>query len=400
MRFTFRSRIYLDHAAATPLDTEVLSAMRGAAVSFGNPSSPHYEGREAHTKLEALRVRMARILGSHADEIVFTSGGTESNNLAIFGVVEPILRKQGRAHIISSHIEHSSVLEVLEKLSFSGAQVTLLPVDGQGRVSLSDLKNSLTEDTVLVSFAAANGEIGSCERLREISQVLRAYREGLGRVGKSAFPYIHTDASQAACFMSVRPGDLGVDFMTLDASKMYGPKGSGLLYVRRGISMEPLFQGGGQEGGRRSGTENVTGVSGMVVALEKALKMKEKESLRMRALSVSFMNELKKKIPQASFNSDPEKGLPNLVSVTLPVEDAEYLAVQLDQEGVAASSASACRSIGQEGSSYVIEALPGKEGYGKKTMRFSLGRSTRESSLFRTVAVLERLLKSSISKKL
>lgn len=399
MHFTFRSRIYLDHAAATPLDTEVLSAMRAAAVSFGNPSSSHYEGREARTKLEAFRVRTARVLGSHRDEIIFTSGGTESNNLALFGVVEPILRKQGRAHIISSHIEHSSVLEVLEKLALFGTRVTLLPVDSQGHISLSDLKNSLTEDTVLVSLAAANGEIGSRERLREISQILRVYREGLGRVGKSAFPYIHTDASQGTCFMSVRPGDMGVDLMTLDASKMYGPKGSGLLYVRRGISIEPLFQGGGQEGGRRSGTENLIGVSGMVVALEKALKMREKESLRMRALSISFMNELKKKIPDVSFNSDPEKGLPNLVSVTLPVEDAEYLAVQLDQGGVAASSASACRSIGQEGSSYVIEALPGREGYGKKTIRFSLGRDTRERSLFKAVAILEGLLKNSLSKK-
>ncbi|HYF10091.1 MAG TPA: cysteine desulfurase family protein [Candidatus Paceibacterota bacterium] len=385
-RFVAPRRIYADYAAATPLSPEAAEEMSRAFRELrGNPSSIHAEGRAARALLEEARTRVARALSVQSDEIVFTSGGTESNNLAVIGTV----RAAGftRPHLVSSRIEHGSVLEPLRRLEEEGAELTLLHVDNRGRVSLENLTAALRPETVLVSVAYANGEIGSVERIRDISRALKAYRESIGR-GKHEAPYLHTDASQAPLFRAVHPGDLGVDLLTLDASKVRGPQGAGLLYVRRGLALEPLFYGGGQERGIRSGTENVPAALGFAVALERAALSRKDESARLRALSLRFMKRVAELLPQAIFNSAPEDALPHIVNLSLPGLDAEFAAVKLDTLGVSASSASACRSIASDGASYVIEALPGRSGLGSASLRFSFGRTTTLAEVERIAEVL------------
>ncbi|MCE9644050.1 cysteine desulfurase [Candidatus Parcubacteria bacterium] len=389
-RFFGSSRIYADYAAATPVSPEVVEEVSRALRDLrGNPASVHSGGRAARTLLEAARTRVARVLSAHADEIVFTSGGTESNNLALLGVVH--VSDTPRPHLISSAIEHGSVLEPLRHLEKGGAALTLLRVDASGRISLEDLSEALRPETLLVSVAFANGEIGSVERLRDISRVLKAYREKLGR-GKHGAPYLHTDASQAGLYLSVHPGDLGVDLLTLDAGKLYGPTGAGLLYVRRGLSLEPLFYGGGQERGLRSGTENIPGAVGLAAALERAALSRKNESARLRKLSLHFKKRLKELLLEVEFNGSPEEGLPHIVNVTVPGIDAEFALVKLDTLGVSASSASACRSIAAEGASYVIEALPGRKGAGVSSLRFSFGGSTTQAEVERIALILKGIV--------
>jgi len=386
-RFFGPSRIYADYAAATPVSSEVIEEMSRALHDLqGNPASVHSGGRFARTLLEAARTRAARVLSVHADEVVFTSGGTESNNLALLGAVRA--SDGARPHLITSVIEHGSVLEPLRCLVKDGAELTLLPVNANGRISLEDLSEALRPETLLVSVAFANGEIGSVERIRDISRVLKAYREKLGR-GKHEAPYFHTDASQAGLYFSVHPGDLGVDLLTLDAGKLHGPTGVGLLYVRRGLSLEPLFYGGGQERGLRSGTENIPGAIGFAAALERAALSRKNEGSRLRKLSLHFKKRLKELLPTVEFNGSPEEGLPHIVNVTVPGIDAEFILVKLDTLGVSASSASACRSIAANGASYVIEALPGRVGAGASSLRFSFGGGTTQAEVERIALILQ-----------
>lgn len=405
-RFSSSARIYADYAAATPISLEVLEAVSAASRAIrGNPASAHYSGRAARALLEEARTRIARTLSVHSDEIVFTSGGTESNNLGLFGAVRA--SQLAHPHFITSAIEHGSVLEPLRRLEKEAAALTILPVDERGRISFEALAEALRPETVLVSVAFANGEIGSVERIRDIARVLKTYRESLGRP-RYAAPYLHTDASQAGLFLSVHPGDLGVDLLTLDASKVHGPLGIGLLYVRRGLLLEPMLYGGGQERGMRSGTENVPGTIGLAEALERALPLRKSESARLRALSLQFMKRVAELLPQTVFNSAPESGLPHIVNLTIPGLDAEFAAVKLDTLGISVSSASACRSISADGASYVIEALPakapkgarptsrddsfrGKAGAGASSLRFSFGRGTTRKEIERIAQTLKRV---------
>lgn len=389
-RFSRPSRIYADYAAAAPASPEVMEAVLTASRALrGNPASVHQAGRAARALLEDARTRIARVLSVHSDEIIFTSGGTESNNLALFGTVRA--SESTKPHLISSVIEHGSVLEPFRRLEKEGASLTILPVDAEGRVSLEALNAALSPETVIVSIAFANGEIGSIERIRDIARVLKAYREKLGRA-KHAAPYLHTDASQTALFQTVHPSDLGVDLLTLDASKVHGPLGIGLLYVRRGLLLEPLLYGGGQERGMRSGTENVPGAVGFAEALERAALLRKSEVARLRTLSLFFMKRVSELLPQVVFNSVPESGLPHIVNLTIPGLDAEFAAVKLDTLGISVSSASACRSISADGASYVVEALPGKAGAGASSLRFSFGRGTTRREVERIAEMLKRVV--------
>ena len=375
-RWFRKPRIYLDCAAATPLGVAARRALRKAEeISyFGNPSSIHTEGREAKKLLEAVRGEIARLLEVHEDELVFTSGGTESDNLAILGVGRAY-REKGLTHGVTSVIEHAAVLESFRALEKEGGVVSRLSPNEHGYVSEAAVQSVLTPETLLVSIGLVNSELGSIAPIRKISNILKKYKASLGRSDKEA-PFLHTDASQAATLLSVRPHDLGVDLMTLDAAKLYGPKGIGLLFVQRGLMLTSQVIGGGQERGRRAGTESVSLVAAFGAALAEAVMLRDGETKRMEQLNQYARKQIAANLPLVLFNTVPEAALPSYINICIPGVDAEFLSVELDAQGVAVSSASACRSISGEGSSYVLKAIPGKAACASSSLRITFGRDT------------------------
>lgn len=384
-------RIYLDHAAATPLDPRVFAAMKPfMAKEFGNPSALYREGIAARNATLAARKKIAQILFAHPDEIIFTGSGTEGNNLAIEGIVRAAREKSGetRPHIITSVIEHPSVLSVCQALARRGVVVSYIGVDGNGIIKLDELKKALRKETVLVSIMYANNEIGTVEPIREIAKIIRAWR----KQQNTSFPYFHTDACQAANYLPLHVERLGVDLITINGSKIYGPKGVGALFVRRGVSLSPHMYGGGQERGFRPGTENVAGIIGIAEALSLAEKIKEKESKRLTILRDRFISSILKKIPGTILNGDQVTRLPNNVNISIPGIESEHLIIELDAHGIAASARSACKSMDEEGS-HVIMAL-GRETTGTESgVRFTLGRSTTKRDIDHGIAVLPQLVK-------
>jgi cysteine desulfurase len=392
-----QKRIYLDTAAATPLDPRVFAAMRPWLESeFGNPSSLHREGMSAAAALSAAREKVARLLDAHADEIIFTSGGTEGDNLALFGVARALLSRKKLAapgHIITSAIEHRAVLEAGARLEAEGWRLTYLPVDRNGLVDLDAFKDALSSDTVLVSIMYANNEIGTIEPVREIAKILRAFRKKRAAADPYAehWPYFHTDACQAPRFLPLSVEKLGVDLMTLNGSKIYGPKGTGCLYARRNIFIEPQLVGGGQERGSRSGTENVPGIVGFAEALSIAVAEREEESGRLEALRDRFAA-LLAKLPGVSLNGHPTERLPNIVSATFAGLLGELSVLSLDARGIAASTGSAC-SAHHRDDAHVIMSLGHDRAYADETIRFSLARETTEKDLAETVKAVSEILK-------
>ncbi len=284
-------KIYLDNSASTPVDKKVVAAMKKYwSKSFANPSSIHKMGVEAKVVVEKARKDIAGFLNAHAREIIFTSGGTEANNLAIFGTLE-----NEKRHFITTEIEHSSILECFKELEKRGNEVSYLKVDENGLLNPKDLREMIKPETVLVSIGYANGEIGVIQPIKEIAKEIRHKRKEFN----SVMPYFHIDASQAAQYLNMNVEQLGVDMITLDAQKMYGPKGIGALFIKDGIKIEPIIFGGGQEGGRRSGTENVPLIVGFAKAMEIAGKMREEESVRLEKLRDGFFDSVKKFVPKA-----------------------------------------------------------------------------------------------------
>src|SRR3989344_5805487 len=390
-------QVYLDAAAATPVDGRVLAVMRPyLARDFGNPSSIHDSGVKAKRAVETARGGIASILGAQADEIIFTSGGTEANNLAILGPA----RILGKGHIITTVIEHASVLEPCRLLEREGWIITYLPVRNDGLVDPTELKRALRPETILVSIAYANNEIGVIQPLRELAKVIRHFKNVQHRVSHKVCdtrrltpPFFHTDPCQAPRFLDCRVTTLGVDMMTLNSGKIYGPKGVGCLYARRGIKLAPLLGGGGQEQGRRSGTENVVGIVGFSAALELCVKLLEKESTQFSKLRDYFIDRLLK-LPGVTLNGSRESRLPNNVNVSFAGADSEYLVLNLDAAGVACSSGSAC-SAQTKDSSYVIKALGGSEAQARGAVRFTLGRETAKADLDYVLRILPDILKRS-----
>ena len=384
-------RIYLDHAAATPLDPCVFTVMKPLmAKEFGNPGTLYREGVAAKDVILLARKKIAQILFAHPDEIVFTGSGTESNNLAIQGVVRSAQEKsaENKVHIITSAIEHPSVLSVCQALENHHVDVSYIGVDGNGIIKLDELKKALRKETVLVSVMYANNEIGTIEPIREIAKIVRAWRKH----HQSSLPYFHTDACQAANYLPLHVERLGVDLLTLNGSKIYGPKGMGALFIRRGVPLSPLIYGGGQERGLRPGTENAAGIVGLAEALGIAETMKEKESKRLTTLRDYFIKSVFKKIPGVILNGDRSKRLPNNVNVSIPGVESDHLIIELDAHGVAASARSACKSMDEEGS-HVIMAL-GRNTIGTESgIRFTLGRSTTKKDINYVIAMLPQLVK-------
>ncbi|MDD5318335.1 MAG: cysteine desulfurase family protein [Candidatus Pacebacteria bacterium] len=386
-------RVYLDYASTTPLDPRVIKAMKVSGL-FANPSSLYEEAVAVSKKIAEARTDIARALGGHADEIVFTSGGTESNNLALRGVVEasfekePFRKNQKIPHIVTSVIEHSSILETCRDLEKSGqAEVTYVPAGADGRVDPSEIKKSIRPETILISIMYVNNEIGTIQPIKEIAKIVREERKKRGEESTTTL-YFHTDACQAALYCPLGVPQLGVDMLTLDASKTYGPKGSGLLFVRRGVEIKPIITGGGQERGLRSGTENLAGIIGLATALKIADAEKEKEILRvwkLRDYLLKKILEIKPKVRSNISNDHNTEIAPNFINVCFPGSDAEYLVLQLDVKGFCVSSVSSCRTVSEDSSSYVIEAVrrsdPTAVDCSKSSLRITLGRYTKKPDI-------------------
>lgn len=394
---------YLDNSATTPVDKRVWKVMKKYfSESFGNPSSIHSLGVEAKKVVEEARKIIADFLNARSKEIIFTSGGTEANNLAIFGTVRKLIeegRKSKEMEIITTEIEHSSVLECLKELEKIGVKTKYLPVSDEGLVSQKDLRKIINKNTVLVSVGYANSEIGVVQPIREIAKEIRHARKSYQgeALGKTNFPLFHTDASQAGQYLNMNVLELGVDMMTLDAQKMYGPKGIGALFVKDGIQIKPMISGGGQENGMRSGTENVPLIVGFAKAIEIAKKIKEKEIKRVRKLKDEFFELLKKFVPSAIINGPLSNRLPNNINISIPGKSGEFMVLQLDEEGIVCSSASACES--DLGSSRVVQILASKSNATKEeinhraesSLRFSLGRSTKKENIKKLLKILKKM---------
>ena len=453
-------KIYLDYAATTPVDSAVFRAMKPYfSEKFGNPGSLHGFGQQGIAAVDASRATIAKAIGADFREIIFTSSATEANNLALRGVVSSIgYRQSGIANreeknrypipdtryprIIISSIEHESVLETARELEKEGIEVVYIPVDRSGVVDLKKIKESLTENTVLVSVMYANNEIGTVQPISEIAKIVGDFRNGISNFQfpiskpipdtRYPIPYLHIDASQAFQFLNCNVHDLGVDLMTLSAHKIYGPKGAGCLYVRGArnvggvvnarsatitarasatiITLPPALSGGGQEFGLRSGTENVPAIVGFAKAVELIAHSRESENPRLEKLRNYLWRGIKKIDQKAEVNgiSNQESGitnyakmwnpqsaivqLPNMLNIYFPNHDAQDLLTRFDLQGLAVSSGSACRSRAME-SSYVIEALGYAKERAKSSIRFSLGRPTIKADIDGALKIVKKIIK-------
>ncbi|GBD10786.1 Cysteine desulfurase IscS [bacterium HR23] len=377
--------IYLDHAATTPVRPEVLEAMLPYfTMRFGNPSSIHSLGQEARKAVEDARETVARILGCRASEVVFTSGGTESDNSALKGVALA-LRHIG-SHIVTSAVEHHAVLHTCHQLEQLGFQTTLVPVDRYGMVDPDTVGRAITERTILVSIMYANNEVGTIQPIADIARVVKERGKALGRT----IPF-HTDAVQAAGFLDLQVDALGVDLLSLSAHKFHGPKGVGVLYIRRHTPFEPLLMGGGQERERRSGTENVPGIVGLAVALALAEEERPQVVPRLTRLRDHFIAGVQERVPGAILNGHPTQRLPNNAHFCFPGVEGEPILLGLDMEGICASSGSAC-STGSLEPSHVLMAMGVPPDIARSSVRFTLGRDTTEAEIERVLTVLPDLV--------
>ncbi|OYV75036.1 MAG: aminotransferase V [Chromatiales bacterium 21-64-14] len=373
-----RRPVYLDNNATTPVDPLVREAMLSCLdAGFGNPSSLHRGGREAHAVVETARRSVARLINVRPRRVIFTSGGSESNNLAIKGVA--LVRRGRGGHVVTTRIEHPSVLGACAFLETLGYAVTYLQVDRWGRVDPGDVAAAIRDDTVLVSIMTANNEVGTIQPIRECCWV--AHGKGV---------LFHTDAVQAVGKIPVDVADLDVDLLSLSAHKFHGPKGIGALYVRKGVTPAPLVHGGGQEGSLRGGTQNVAGIAGLGAAAERAV-VELGDCERVRALRDRFEAELRKLVSGAVLNGHPEQRLPNTLNMTLPGLRGESLVVALDQNGVAASSGSACKS-GSPEPTHVLIAMGVDPQEAHCSLRFSLSRYTTDEDVDAAVAALREVL--------
>ena len=383
------SQVYLDHAATTAVRPEVMREMAPYfSARFGNPSSLYNLGREAGQTLLACRKKFANLLHTQPGCLIFTGGGTESDNLAIFGVARAHA-KSGR-HIIASRIEHHAVIHPLEELQKEGFAITWLKVDKYGLVSPQEVAKAIRPDTILISVMFANNEVGSIQPLADIGREILKYRQA----NKTVYPYFHSDACQAAGYLELDVEKLHVDLLTLNGSKIYGPKGVGLLYLRAGVKIKPMIIGGGQERNLRSGTENIPAIVGFTKAFELAQADRAKEGERVRKLAEYLWTGLQKNIDKIKLNG-PAIGaqrLANNLNITFQDIEGEALLLYLDEYGIMCSTGSACTSESLE-PSHVLTAmgLPYEDAHG--SLRFSLGRENTKADADYLIKYLPPIVK-------
>jgi len=372
-------RIYLDHNSTTPLHPEVLEAMLPYyKEAFGNPSTIYFFGQETRKATDEAREKVANLIGASPEEIIFTSGGTEADNLALKGVAAALERK-GK-HIVTSSIEHHAVLSTLKYLEKIGYKVSFLPVDEHGWLDPREVEEAITSQTVLISVMHANNEVGTIEPISEI-----------GEIARKAGIYLHTDAVQTIGKIKVNVDDLKVDLLSLSAHKFYGPKGVGALYVRKGTRIHPLLHGGYQERRRRAGTENVAGIVGLGKAAEIASKEMVQQSRRESNLRDRLEKMIKENINHCRLNGHPTRRLPNTLNVSFEFIEGESLILNLDLKGIAASTGSACTSGSLE-PSHVLMAMGVAPEIAQGSIRFSLGRDNQKEDIDYTVEKLVEIV--------
>lgn len=379
----FERKVYLDHSATTPVDTRVLEAMLPYLTEkFGNPSSVHYFGQETRAGVDRARRSVATLIGSRPNEIIFTSGGTEANNLAIRGLCEAA-ETYGR-HIVTSQIEHPSVSGVCEALEKRGWEVTRLPVYDNGIIRIEDVKSALRPDTVLITVMLANNEIGTLQPVADIGKLVRDERTDNRR-----HLWLHTDAVQAAGRVSISVEEIGCDLLSLSAHKLYAPKGVGCLFVRRGVRLTSQTVGGHQERERRAGTESVPNIVAFGAAAEIAKSELSDRVAHVRALRDEFEELVTSRIDDIVLNGDAEHRLPHLSNISFRFIEGEGLLINLDLQGVAVSTGSACSS-GTLEPSPVIRALGRDDELSRGSIRFSFGKDNTEEDVKYVVDVLQR----------
>lgn len=373
-------RIYLDHNATTPLHPAATERMTAALrEEFGNPSSLHHFGQRAKAAIDEARTAVATLIGADPSEVVFTSGGTESDNFAIRGAAEA-LEQTGRRHVIATAIEHEAVLNTLKALARRGWRTTLLPVDKTGIVSPDALRSALDEQTAIVSLMHANNEIGTIQPVAELARL--AHERGA---------LFHTDAVQSAAKIPVDVKAMGVDLLSLSGHKFYGPKGVGALWIRRGTRLLPLMTGGKQERSRRSGTENVPGIIGMGVAAEEARAKLTTEGHRLAALRDRLEEGILRAVPGTDVNGVRTLRVPNTTNISFDRVEAESLLIALDLEGIAVSTGSACSS-GTLEPSHVLKAMGFPPHRTQNSIRFSLGAGNTEADVDHVISVLPAIV--------
>lgn len=375
-----KKAIYFDYAAATPLSETVMTAMQPYLTErFYNPSATYNSGRAVRTDLDDARVKVAHWLGARSSDIIFTAGGTEANNMAIHGV----MANHPSANIVVSSIEHDSIL-----LPAQQYDVRIANVDKTGRIDLADLEAKIDENTLLVSVMYVNNEIGTIQPISQISKIIDKQR----RARTTNFPiYLHTDACQATNYLDLHTARLGVDLMTINGGKIYGPKQSGALYVKAGTDIKAIIQGGGQERGLRSGTENVAACIGFATAIDEAQNMRRTEAERLQGLQHSFIKRIAAEFPEAVINGTQKYRIPNNLHATFPGQDNERLLIQLDELGIMAAAGSAC-SASQDQPSHVLKAIGVTDKDAQSSIRISMGRSTDEDSIDELIKFLRQII--------
>lgn len=363
---------YFDFAAATPLDDTVLAAMQPFfSAQFHNPSALYTPAVEVSQAVAAARADIAALLGAKPLEIIFTSGGTEANNLAVHG----IMQQYPEANLVISAIEHDSV-----RFPAQDYEVREAVVSEQGIVDLQSVVAAIDDRTVLVSIMYANNEVGTVQPIRQIAAELVKLRTERQKQGNRLPLIFHVDAAQAGNYLDLHVHRLGADLMTINGGKVYGPKQTGLLFVRSGVTIEPLISGGGQEHGRRSGTENIPGIIGLATALKLAVDLRHEETKRLQGLQQYFMAEIQKAFPDAVINGSLKQRLPNNVHLTLPGTDNERVLMALDMHGIYAAAGSACSASNDE-PSHVLQAMGCDTDHIRSSLRFSMGRGTSKEDI-------------------
>lgn len=358
-------KVYLDYASLTPIDGKVFAfSKKYTGEDYMNSSSIHEPGISAKRVLKETREITAKAIGASADEIIFTGSGTEANNIA--------LQPSSLQNIVISNIEHSSIMKKAEMLEKDGIKVSRIKVLENGIIDLKSLKDAIGKETALVSVMLVNNETGVIQPIKEIARIIKEKKKEFN----SLYPLFHTDACQAISTFKINARELGVDMMTLDSHKAYGPRGVGMLYIRRGVEIKPIMFGGEQEMGIRAGTENLPGIAGFAFALSLCEKNAEKENKRLASLKKYFIEGLRKINPEIKINGDLANSSPHILNISIPGIDAEFMVIKLSERGVFCSTKSAC--LYHEDESYVLKAMNADS---KSSLRFSFGRNTKKNDL-------------------
>lgn len=377
--------VYLDYAAATPMDESVFLAMKPYFTErFYNPSATYLNAKQVSRDVEQARQQVSSLLGVRPAEVIFTAGGTEANNLAISG----IMQKYPKGHVVVSSVEHDSVSRTAQQYDHS-----LLSVKEDGRIKLDELGKIIRDETVLVSIMYVNNELGTVMPLRKVAKIIADIRDDRRKRNVNTPLYFHTDACQAGLYLDIHCARLGVDMMTLNGGKMYGPKQSGALYVETGTQLEPIIRGGGQEWGKRSGTENVAGIVGFACALRSAIENQKDHNPRLIKLQDTFIRGLTSISTDITVNGSTQYRTPNNVHITIPGYDNERIMMELDEDGVMCAVGSACSASNDE-PSHVLKAIGLSDQEAQSSLRFTFGKSTTQSDIEYTLEVLKKRLQA------